>query len=330
MGFDEEPKIKSFAMDEFSSLSSTPGLVSSPLLMPMNASWSSLGQAPITAPPGLEFEFTLGGDEESSDSLMNEEVDFKLEGLGTFQSSLASLLGDILKPGRARTSSDLSNASTSIPDDSPPSTPTTSEELAGSAPCSLSSLEDIPVSDAVAADAVAAEKKVKKGWLTCSPSPDAKALPLNVEQDSEKMEAPNGPTTALLNNVPKKCTPEKLQERLAELKLLTDVDFMYLPMDLTMKGHVGHAVINFRTSAALDSFSEAFHKVSTKKAFPAFNTTGVCSVSLAPLQGKEANVASLHDKKNSLIMAMLADLPAWLPRLYDVLGEHIEFPQQSG
>ncbi|CAE8603711.1 unnamed protein product, partial [Polarella glacialis] len=274
----------------------------------------------LMAPPGLESELTPEGPPDPPES----EFNTPLQGLSTFQSSLASLL-DLLKPGvRDRTASDFSSTSTWLPEEEgSTSTASETEELQPPSPASEKEPE---AKVELAATEAAVEMKVKKGWAipgAAEVKVSATSVPPQEEEASHK---PGGPSvTYILKNIPKRCTPEVLRELLAEGGCTDGIDFMYLPMDLKMKSNVGQAVLNFQTEAAGTRFSKAFDKVSAKKVFPGSNVTGTCTVCMAPLQGQEANVSSLQ--RNAMLMSMLADLPVWLPRVFDASGQLLEFPQ---
>lgn len=135
-------------------------------------------------------------------------------------------------------------------------------------------------------------------------------------------------TTCLLKNVPARCTPELLIARLADYGLKSDVDFLYMPIDLKSKAAqtMGLATINFKTEGACERFKQTFSKKSAKEAFPGVGTPRkICEVSLAPVQGKSANIAKLQ--QSSLLMSLLADKPEGLPRVFNDEGQPVDFDQ---
>eukprot|EP00440_Ansanella_granifera_P000629 gb/GFBE01000682.1/.p1 GENE.gb/GFBE01000682.1/~~gb/GFBE01000682.1/.p1 ORF type:complete len:379 (+),score=106.16 gb/GFBE01000682.1/:1-1137(+) len=245
------------------------------------------------------------------------EGDFKLEGLSILENSLASLLGDIMKPNCADINK-LEDASTGssgattppsstcekLPDEQGPSSPT------------LSEAEDVAPAPEALPKPVATSTGEKVGWA--QPLKPAAVEPTASEAES----------TVLLKNLPKKCSAEQLQEVLAEKGLLKDVSFLYVPMDLKMKRcNQGHAVISFRSQEARAHFTETMHGASSKQAFPGSSANGTCSVSDAPVQGKSANVYKLQ--KSGLLLSMLAGTPEWMPRVFDEEGNQLDFPEES-
>jgi len=156
--------------------------------------------------------------------------------------------------------------------------------------------------------------------------PDLPPLPARAKQAQAPQESAQR-TTLLLQNIPRKCTRAFLEKRLAEEHFMGEIDFLYLPVDLKSKCNVGHAVLNFRSEDVCKRFSEAFHKIGIKQAFPGLGGGGLTSVISAKDQGKEANVQKLQ--KSGLLMSMLAEMPDWLPQLFDDQGQAEEFPEQT-
>lgn len=157
--------------------------------------------------------------------------------------------------------------------------------------------------------------------------PDLPPLPARVKSKQHAPRETTLRTTMLLQKIPKKCTRALLEKRLTEGQFMEEIDFLYLPVDLKSKSNVGQCILNFRTEEACTRFSEGFHKKDIKQAFPGLGGSGLCSVTFAKDQGKDANVLKLQ--KSTLLMSMLASMPEWLPQIFDEQGQAIDFPEQA-
>eukprot|EP00933_Yihiella_yeosuensis_P042476 TRINITY_DN37072_c0_g1_i1.p1 TRINITY_DN37072_c0_g1~~TRINITY_DN37072_c0_g1_i1.p1 ORF type:complete len:420 (-),score=120.41 TRINITY_DN37072_c0_g1_i1:215-1474(-) len=355
-----------------------PGLARAPPGLSRNSPGNSL-QVPFGAPKeeAAEPEKPKSSDLEGQEDSEPSRSEFKLEGLGDFQSSLANLISANLKSegatsgsvqGASQTSSSSdtseglskppgldfgftrrradSDAHTYAPSDERSETSSNSGED-GSSPSTgeLSSSENedercnaaIPpppsetVPTAPAAPAAppqeappaAPPKAAVKGWA--KPDKTVHETSTGKSNDLLGQSEPTFESTLQLENIPKRCTPDQLEEALNEF--IADINFMYLPRDLKSKCNVGHAILNFRTEDGKKSFQESLHKMSVKKLFRGSNMSGVCTVTKAPVQGRHANVCKIQ--KSGLIMSMLLEKPEWLPRLFDDEGATLEFPQDS-
>lgn len=132
-----------------------------------------------------------------------------------------------------------------------------------------------------------------------------------------------------LSHLPRKLGRDQLAQRLREVGLQGDFDFLYMPMDLKNRCSVGHAVVNFRSEEACKRFTKAFNKVTVKHAFPGLNVTGgkACEVVPAPVQGRDANVRKLQ--QSVLLLSLLVERPEWLPQVYDEEGLSANIPEDS-
>lgn len=300
------------------------------------------------------WSFELNAEGDSDNNLEGFDSEFKLEGLSHLESSLANLLGDFVMPnscGGANSPGEKGDeASThggSEGAETPPvrevssEIPSSPQGLPSSADCSVSEEEqvELPLPDAtgvpVASEAssattpaveteqlqtepAAAKVAAPRGWSHVPKA--AAALP-----ERKEPAVPEALTTVTMKNLPRKCSAEQLQEVLKEKNLLKDIDFLYVPLDLTMKKcNQGHAILNFRTEAAREAFEKAYHGTSLKQAFPGLSGNAKCAVAQAPLQGSEANVLKLQ--KSGLLLSMLAGTPDWLPRIFDEEGTALDFP----
>jgi len=127
----------------------------------------------------------------------------------------------------------------------------------------------------------------------------------------------------MLRNIPNKYTADMLVSRLFSCGFRGYIDFLYLPIDFKNRCNVGYAFVSFRDPAACISFTSQFHEANSAEKLPGFNSKKVCQVSPARYQGCEENVRRLQA---SPVMTELIRNPEWLPRLFDEMGEPVEFP----
>eukprot|EP00746_Dinoflagellata_sp_MGD_P164920 gnl/MRDRNA2_/MRDRNA2_93886_c0_seq1.p1 gnl/MRDRNA2_/MRDRNA2_93886_c0~~gnl/MRDRNA2_/MRDRNA2_93886_c0_seq1.p1 ORF type:complete len:419 (-),score=86.01 gnl/MRDRNA2_/MRDRNA2_93886_c0_seq1:94-1269(-) len=135
----------------------------------------------------------------------------------------------------------------------------------------------------------------------------------------------SGGTTVMLRNIPNKYTRSMLLEVLNE-HFKGSFDFLYLPIDFGNRCNVGYAFINFRDSLHVQKFIELFHNVEAKTCLPGFNSQKVCEVSEARVQTLEANLE--HFRKNAT--GNLKEHADWLPLLFDLNGDQLQFPSAGG
>jgi len=328
----------------------------SPTMSAVSGMSSSPWTSPFLGPSGNSFQNSLGPShaafslpEASMPPVVETDAfEFKLEGVEDLQKSVASLLAGLTLPpgladgeGVAMDTGSTSAGTTTASQGSPPSTPPAldgcthdtpmnsnpedlfaEEEFAAESSCLAKPSEgehaDSQPAETIAehgpALVVAVTPQVVFGHANTAASATADAaLPLT---------QPQPVTTVMLKNVPRSYTREILAKRIDEAGFQGIFDFLYMPADFGKGGRAchatGHAVINFRTQEARERFEVAFHKVSGKKAFPGAGGAKVCDVSLAPAQGKDANVQKLQ--KSGLLMSLLAERPEWLPLLFDAEG----------
>jgi len=291
--------------------------VPSPFLMPKcdPSSWSADDAEEVW---GFDLK-PIGGSGGFDEAF---DVEFKLEGLSHLENSLATLLGDFMKPagsGKVGATADEASTGTSGGAETPPLTDSTLESPPPGqmSPAPASEAEEVRAEtpEAEAPPEVKSEKPAA-GWLA-SPRPNDE-LPAASEAEH----------TMSLKNLPKKWNAEQLEKMLGEKGLMHEVDFLYVPKDLKIKNcNQGFAVVNVRTAAARDALTAALHGVTVKKAFPGCSASGTCEVSDAPVQGKAANVCKLQ--KSGLLLSMLAGTPEWMPRIFDKDGHQLDFPQES-
>jgi len=128
--------------------------------------------------------------------------------------------------------------------------------------------------------------------------------------------------TLKLDHIPKKVTRDMLVTKTQDVGFRQDLEFVYMPIDLRSKRGVGHALLSFRSGEACQHFTEKFDGVPSKSMFPTAGSLQKLETSPAPVQGSAANIQKLE--QSGLLLSMLADMPGWLPQLFDEHGEVIE------
>lgn len=132
-------------------------------------------------------------------------------------------------------------------------------------------------------------------------------------------------TTAMLKNIPNRYTRPMLVERLND-GFHAKFDFLYLPIDFSNKCNMGYAFINFRDPETCQRFTETFHNIESKVCLPGCNSSKICEVSLARVQGQQENIANLL---TSPVMDELGDHEDWQPLLFDADGGQLAFPKSD-
>ncbi|CAE7229225.1 ML2, partial [Symbiodinium pilosum] len=102
----------------------------------------------------------------------------------------------------------------------------------------------------------------------------------------------NPPTTAMLRNIPSKCTQASLLEEIDSEGFTGLYDFFYLPMDVRNKTNVGYAFVNFLQPSDMTRFSEHFEGYRFKNN----QSQKIATVSPAHVQGLKRNVQQLSKK----------------------------------
>jgi len=131
-------------------------------------------------------------------------------------------------------------------------------------------------------------------------------------------------TTVMLRNIPNRCTRKILVERMDD-GFRGTFDFIYMPIDFSKHCNMGYAFINFKKPETCKRFFAAFHGVKSNVCLLSCNSTKICEVTFARLQGLQENVYSLQ---NSFIMDQLADHKDWQPLLFDDQGDPVPFPKE--
>jgi len=142
---------------------------------------------------------------------------------------------------------------------------------------------------------------------------------------SESVSISQGDTTIMLRNIPNKYTRSMVVEQLNLAGYRGLYDFLYLPVDLKDKSNLGYMFLNFRTPGACSRFRTEYNGVPAVDKFPGFNSSKVCAVSPARIQGCEQNVRRLQGSK---MMEQLSQIPEGLPCLFDPDGMMVDFPWQ--
>lgn len=115
-------------------------------------------------------------------------------------------------------------------------------------------------------------------------------------------------TTVMLRNIPNKYTQKKLMEVINEKGFVGRYDFFYLPMDFRHNCNLGFAFVNLDSEETRQEFTDAFEGFQ----LPGFNSNKVCQVSLARVQGLQANME--HYKNSPVAQVTIAEYkPVVLP-----------------
>jgi RNA recognition motif-containing protein len=100
------------------------------------------------------------------------------------------------------------------------------------------------------------------------------------------------PSTVMLRNIPNKYTAGQLMEEFGKFGFRGgDIDFFYLPIDFRNVCNVGFAFVNFSVHERAVEFMHAFENYR----LPATNSSKICAVCWARIQGREANIAQYKD-----------------------------------
>ncbi len=104
----------------------------------------------------------------------------------------------------------------------------------------------------------------------------------------------NQKTTLMIRNIPNKYTKKLLMEEIKE-KFESQFDFFYLPIDFKNKCNLGYAFINLKSKRKVKAFYQTFHD----KKWRRYNSSKICQITFADIQGKEA--CHCHFENSSLM-----------------------------
>lgn len=125
-------------------------------------------------------------------------------------------------------------------------------------------------------------------------------------------------TTLMFRNIPNKYTREMLLEEIGEKGFNGKYDFFYLPIDFRNRCNVGYAFINFISQKEAETFKYAFQGQQLKE----FNSAKVCKITVAKVQGRDANV---EQYRNSAVMNMDE---RYHPLIFD-REKRLQFPEPT-
>ncbi|CAK0877616.1 unnamed protein product [Prorocentrum cordatum] len=95
-------------------------------------------------------------------------------------------------------------------------------------------------------------------------------------------------TTVMLRNLPRQLAQERLLQRFIEVGFAGTFDFLYMPTNVATREGNGYGFINFSSWPGLQRFVHDWHG---RFFFPDLDGDAPLSVSIATLQGREANVS---------------------------------------
>jgi len=230
------------------------------------------------------------------------DSDFKLTGMEDLENSVANLLANC-SFSRQETSS------TCCPGTEESSRPSTPEVDEVDWPAPPHAPDDALTGGAYVVWE-APEVVPRKGWAH-EPATEA-CKEMELEETRQ--------TSAIVQNVPKKCTRDHFAKTLDEAGFRGDYDFIYATADLKQRNcGSGSVLVNFRSEEACLKFTAAFHKTGVAVAFPGFVGKKAVEVEPALVQGLDANVRKLE--KSGVLMSMLAERPGWRPARYNDSGQ---------
>ncbi|TPX51802.1 hypothetical protein SeMB42_g00808 [Synchytrium endobioticum] len=126
-------------------------------------------------------------------------------------------------------------------------------------------------------------------------------------------------TTFMIKNLPNKYTQQMLIDFLNETHR-GEYDFLYVRIDFINRCNVGYAFINFANPGSVISFAERV----VGKRWPKFNSTKVCTLSYAKIQGLDALIRKFRDS------SVMLEEPAFRPKIFYTSGpskgEEAPFP----
>jgi hypothetical protein len=101
-------------------------------------------------------------------------------------------------------------------------------------------------------------------------------------------------TTIMVRNIPSRYTQSELVSELEDMGFAGSFDFAYLPMDRSTRCTLGYAFVNFVSAFWADKCMNSLQDYRFKK-YQKFSNK-IALVSLAHIQGLEANLAYYEDK----------------------------------
>ncbi|TPX31681.1 hypothetical protein SmJEL517_g05049 [Synchytrium microbalum] len=126
-------------------------------------------------------------------------------------------------------------------------------------------------------------------------------------------------TTFMIKNIPNKYTQQMLIDFLNDGHL-GEFDFLYLRIDFLNRCNVGYAFINFVSTKSVIAFAERV----VGKRWPRFNSTKICTLSYAKVQGLDSLIRKFRDS------SVMLEEPAFRPKLFhtegSLKGQERDFP----
>lgn len=130
-----------------------------------------------------------------------------------------------------------------------------------------------------------------RGWSNSKKEFDLSRFELDI---AKVLSGDEKRTTLMVKNIPNKYTQEMLLDTISE-RHKGLYDFFYLPIDFKNKCNVGYAFINFIDPLSIPEFYLEFNQ----KRWQKFNSSKVCKITYARIQGKSAFIE--HFRNSSLM-----------------------------
>lgn len=134
---------------------------------------------------------------------------------------------------------------------------------------------------------------------------------------------PNGPTTMMLRNIPRRCAQQFLVNELERTGFEGTYNSLYLPFSFDKRQNVGYAFINFKTAEDAAGFKALWHKTFLGGQHQLKNRH--MTVTAAQVQGKEATTRHIFQ----MYKVGRIHNPKFQPIVFSDNGERIDFGGQE-
>lgn len=229
-------------------------------------------------------------------------------------SGLSALEGESLKK-RILSSSSVSTMASEAKEMRPTKVGNMSKARSSGSVCSMCLSEMLleegqiaPIMEESGCPTVASAKDGTKVEFTHNQVP--KNVNLAAEFSKKGLESP--PTTMMIRNIPNRYTQREFIKEVDDLGFAATYDFLYLPIDKGTLCNVGYAFVNFLEPSDAQRCSEVFYNYVFQRYRKARGK--ICAVSIAHLQGLEANLQHYQNSAVNLAPRIKQRGPLIIPR----------------